>query len=276
MKKTTLFLAAALCTAVFADELDTDLSKLADLQKVALVQARKAEQSLQTGLSLLTQQKYQEAVSPLLEAAAANPSDPRSYYHLAAALSGSGRVTEARRVLRMAFDFLDDPGKTGLSRRFAADSQAGKPFYNLVNAYVEGLVSGAGWGASPDDVEGLVRGRQDTFYAKVSAKAAPQAVDRKNEGMIEATCRKAAKDMGSIRVLEAISRNALKAAQKTSGEVRVGGASCSIGENTSCKGMIRSAGLVSCEGRGPGGSFADCECTVYLRVPEGKASVQVL
>ena len=276
IRTSTVIACSLLAAALFAEGVDSGLKKLAEAQKSALAQKERAAKSAELGAALLANRKYAEAVPHYLDAALASPADAELYYSLARALSGSGKYEEAKKALALGHDLLDDAGKARWKERFAADSWPEKPFYGLVSAYTKQILQGNGWGAMPDDVPGITAGARDTFYTTSRARAAQQAVDKKQEAMIQATCRKASKDLGSTAILQSLSRSALKAAQKTTGRVVIGNASCTIeASGESCSGMLRGVVMGECTGRGPAGSYSECECTVLMRVPGGQAAVKV-
>lgn len=267
---------ALLTAALLAENMDSALKRLAEVQKSALAQKQIADKSAAAGAALLANRKYAEAVPRYLDAALASPADAELYYNLASALSGAGKFEEAKKTLALGFELLDDAGKARWRERFSADSQPEKPFYGLVSAYTKQILQGNGWGAMPDDVAGITAGARDTFYTVSRAKAAQPAIDQKKEAMMQATCRKASKDLGSTSILQSLSRSALKAAGKTSGRVVIGNASCTIEAGAeSCSGMLRGVSMGECTGGGPSGSYSECECNVFMRVPGGQASVKV-
>lgn len=276
MRKFLLILCLLAIGTIVAEGIDGRLERLVSAQRAAVGPVQKSQRSVAAGQEALAGQKYAEAATAFLEALSANPSDVETYYRLAVAFAGAKRFTDTKRALAMYMEFQDEDGKTRINNRFARESLPGGPFNLFLTEYQQGLISNRAWGAGPDDAYGIATGTRDTYFAKARARASDSAIEQKNNAMMQATCRAAAKSIGNTAVLHAIARQTLEKVKKTSGRVQIGGVVCTVaGESTNCAGIVR-PGMMDCQGVGPGGSYSECECGTFLRVPGGETAVKYL
>ncbi len=276
MKLRILLVAFSISVATLFAQDASRLNKLIDGQRNAFESKKKALALIESGASLLKEQKYKDAASSYLAALELDPSNSAAYFSFATALSGSGRIDESRRILTVLFEFATPEEKSAMNSKFGAERWPGGAFAGFSSAYSKQTLAGNGWGAAPDDLEGIVTKKESGFYTLVHAKASEDAIRGNSSGMMQSTCRRSATLVGATSVLESLARSALREAKKENGTVTMGSYSCTIANGSaSCSGVVRGHSILECSGRGPGGSYAECDCTVYLPVQQGKTSVKV-